>query len=176
MANSPAYYGHVLKNLARGFKDFPETPAWAAKVFARTVRGLLEPEALTASKFATIQQKPFMVRLNSSVKSMLEAAPFSVETSKDMKTVENNKTTLDIENIKKMKIGDSLKSKSFILKGKRFSKCNPTTKKWGLLATGFPPGPDPPLLRQPDPLQLSTKSHDDAHLGADAGSTRNSDR
>ena len=46
----------------------------------------------------------------------------------------------------------------------------------GLLAAGCPPWPSPPLLRQPDPLQLPGEGHVDAGLSADAGSTWTGDQ
>ena len=45
-------------------------PAWAVEAFERIKRNLLDSEALAAPKFTTLQQNPFIVGLDFSIKSI----------------------------------------------------------------------------------------------------------
>ena len=56
---------HKLKT-----QTFSEMPTWAVQAFERIKQSLLNSEALAVPKFITLQQNPFIVGLDFSIKAI----------------------------------------------------------------------------------------------------------
>ena len=71
------YYKHFLKDLSKDSGDlhklktqtFSEMPTWVVQAFKRIKQSVLNSEALVAPKFTTLQQNPFIVGLDFSIKA-----------------------------------------------------------------------------------------------------------
>ena len=72
------YYKHFLKDLSKDSTDlhklkmqtFSEMLTWAVQAFERIKQSLLNSEALVVPKFTTLQQNPFIVELDFSIKAI----------------------------------------------------------------------------------------------------------